>query len=133
MIGVVLGRGCVAVDVSADDACRARPSSGGGHAGSPPGTGVVTRPVITEITEGGYTSRSTPRVHLAGGRLRYAALRRRGRHVQVGLLLGGQSHAAPDGPGVSRELEIYGSHGMPARDYPPMLTHVTVGRCTRDG
>lgn len=49
-------------------------------------------------------------------------LRPRGRHVQVGLLLG--RHSAPPLPMglvVARELELYGSHGMAARDYPELL------------
>ena len=52
-------------------------------------------------------------------------LRRRGRHVQVGLLHG--SAATPPLPMdlvIARELELYGSHGMAARDYPPMLALV---------
>jgi alcohol dehydrogenase len=28
---------------------------------------------------------------------------------------------------IGRELEIYGSHGMAARDYPPMMTMVADG------
>jgi alcohol dehydrogenase len=56
------------------------------------------------------------------------SLRRRGRHVQVGLLLG--AAAAPPVPMdlvIARELEIYGSHGMAARDYPTMLAQVADG------
>jgi threonine dehydrogenase-like Zn-dependent dehydrogenase len=56
------------------------------------------------------------------------SLRRRGRHVQVGLLLG--AAATPPVPMdlvIARELEIYGSHGMAARDYPPMLAQVADG------
>jgi D-arabinose 1-dehydrogenase-like Zn-dependent alcohol dehydrogenase len=56
------------------------------------------------------------------------SLRRRGRHVQVGLLLGGD--AAPPLPMdtvVAWELEIYGAHGMPAVDYPAMLDLVAAG------
>jgi alcohol dehydrogenase len=52
-------------------------------------------------------------------------LRRRGRHVQVGLLLG--PAAAPPIPMdlvIARELEIYGSHGMAAHEYPAMLALV---------
>jgi D-arabinose 1-dehydrogenase-like Zn-dependent alcohol dehydrogenase len=55
-------------------------------------------------------------------------LRRRGRHVQVGLLLGQAS--APPIPMdlvIARELEIYGSHGMAARDYPAMMAMVADG------
>ena len=57
-----------------------------------------------------------------------SCLRPRGRHVQVGLLLG--DHATPPLPMglvVARELEIHGSHGMAARDYPPMLDLVASG------
>jgi D-arabinose 1-dehydrogenase-like Zn-dependent alcohol dehydrogenase len=56
------------------------------------------------------------------------SLRPRGRHVQVGLLLG--EHAAPPlpmGPVVAKELSIHGSHGMAARDYPAMLDLVLSG------
>ncbi|GAA3623022.1 zinc-dependent alcohol dehydrogenase family protein [Microlunatus ginsengisoli] len=50
------------------------------------------------------------------------SLRRRGRHVQVGLLLGDDAlTAVPMDRVISHELEIFGSHGMPAIDYPPML------------
>jgi D-arabinose 1-dehydrogenase-like Zn-dependent alcohol dehydrogenase len=57
-----------------------------------------------------------------------SCLRPRGRHIQVGLLLG--EHATPPLPMglvVAKELEIHGSHGMAARDYPPMLDLVASG------
>ena len=55
------------------------------------------------------------------------SLRRRGRHVQVGLMLGDAARAPlPWDLVVARELEIYGSHGMAAADYPAMLDMVTV-------
>jgi D-arabinose 1-dehydrogenase-like Zn-dependent alcohol dehydrogenase len=54
------------------------------------------------------------------------SLRRRGRHVQVGLLLGGPTPLPMDVV-IARELEIYGSHGMAARDYPPMMEMVADG------
>ena len=53
-------------------------------------------------------------------------LRRRGRHVQVGLLPGGPVPLPMDLV-IARELEIYGSHGMAARDYPPMMAMVADG------
>jgi len=62
-----------------------------------------------------------------------SSLRPRGRHVQVGLLLG--EHATPPlpmGAVVARELEIYGSHGMSARDYPAMLDLVASGAVQPD-
>lgn len=61
------------------------------------------------------------------------SLRPRGRHVQVGLLLG--EHATPPLPMglvVAKELEILGSHGMAAADYPPMLDLVASGALRPD-
>ncbi len=53
-------------------------------------------------------------------------LRRRGRHVQVGLLPEG-SVPLPMDLVIARELEIYGSHGMAARDYPAMVRLIADG------
>ena len=56
-------------------------------------------------------------------------LRRRGRHVQVGLMLGRNAAAPlPWDLVIARELRVFGSHGMAARDYPPMLEMVADGR-----
>ena len=50
------------------------------------------------------------------------SLRKRGRHVQVGLLLGNEANPSlPMGKVISDELEIIGSHGMQAHRYPEML------------
>lgn len=60
-------------------------------------------------------------------------LRRRGRHVQVGLLLG--DAATPPLPMdlvVARELAVHGSHGMAAHEYPAMLAMVADGRLRPD-
>jgi alcohol dehydrogenase len=58
-----------------------------------------------------------------------AGLRKRGRHVQVGLMLGPDSRAPmPMDLIVARELAILGSHGMAARDYAAMLADITAGR-----
>ncbi|KAJ1684639.1 hypothetical protein LUZ63_020394 [Rhynchospora breviuscula] len=57
------------------------------------------------------------------------ALRPRGRHVQVGLLLGEDAATAvPMDLVVARELAVLGSHGMPAVDYPALLDLVASGR-----
>ncbi|MGC3993422.1 MAG: alcohol dehydrogenase catalytic domain-containing protein [Propionicimonas sp.] len=55
-------------------------------------------------------------------------LRRRGRHVQVGLMLADHADAPlPWGPVIAHELEVVGSHGMAASDYPPLLDLVASG------
>jgi alcohol dehydrogenase len=56
-------------------------------------------------------------------------LRRRGRHVQAGLLLGPHARAGvPMDRVIAWELELYGSHGMAAHEYPAMLADVASGR-----
>ncbi len=55
-------------------------------------------------------------------------LRKRGRHVQVGLLAG--DHVEPRLPMhlvIARELEIYGSHGLAAADYTSLLELISSG------
>ncbi len=56
------------------------------------------------------------------------SLRRRGRHVQVGLLppVDGQPRV-PMERVIGWELDLLGSHGMGATDYPPMLTLIEKG------
>lgn len=56
-------------------------------------------------------------------------LRRRGRHVQVGLMVA--DHSTPQIPMaqvIAHELEIYGSHGMQAWRYDDMLAMITSGK-----
>ncbi|MBO0923272.1 alcohol dehydrogenase catalytic domain-containing protein [Cellulomonas sp. zg-ZUI199] len=57
------------------------------------------------------------------------ALRRRGRHVQVGLLLREDAWTAlPMDRVVAWELSVHGSHGMAAHEYPAMLAAIAAGR-----
>jgi alcohol dehydrogenase len=57
------------------------------------------------------------------------SLRKRGRHVQVGLLLGDErSVPVPMGRVISHELELAGVHGMAVRHYPALLDAITAGR-----
>ena len=56
------------------------------------------------------------------------SLRRRGRHVQVGLLPAVGGHpAVPMERVIGWELDVLGSHGMAAVDYPAMLRLVEAG------
>jgi D-arabinose 1-dehydrogenase-like Zn-dependent alcohol dehydrogenase len=60
-------------------------------------------------------------------------LRKRGRHVQVGLLPNTVAEpAVPMGRIIARELEIVGSHGMAAHSYAEMLDQVVAGRLRPD-
>lgn len=56
------------------------------------------------------------------------SLRRRGRHVQVGLLPNVGGHpAVPMDRVIAWELDLLGSHGMASVDYPSMLALVEAG------
>jgi D-arabinose 1-dehydrogenase-like Zn-dependent alcohol dehydrogenase len=126
MIGVALGARVIAVDVSPTALDLAR-----GLGAEFTVNGATADPVaaVGEITGGGahvsIDALGSPAIAADSVR----CLRRRGRHVQVGLLLG--HRATPPMPMdlvIARELEIYGSHGMAARDYPPMMAMITNGR-----
>jgi alcohol dehydrogenase len=84
--------------------------------------------LVAEATGGGAAVSLDALGHPATAAASILGLRRRGRHVQVGLLLA--EHAAPALP-MSRviawELELYGSHGMAAHEYPAMLARVASG------
>lgn len=84
---------------------------------------------IVQVTGGGAAvtidALGSPTTAAAGVR----SLRRRGRHVQVGLMLGEAANASlPWGEVVAKELEIAGSHGMAAADYPRLLDMIVDGR-----
>jgi alcohol dehydrogenase len=56
-------------------------------------------------------------------------LRRRGRHVQVGLMLGEHAKATvPMAKVIAFELEILGSHGMQAFRYKAMMDMIRTGK-----
>ena len=85
-------------------------------------------PQILELTDGGARVSLDAVGSAAAAATSVACLRPRGRHVQVGLLLGPDARAPlPMDRVIARELEIYGSHGMAARDYPGLIDLVTAG------
>jgi len=56
------------------------------------------------------------------------SLKKRGRHVQIGLMVGDSALAAmPMDAVIAGELELLGSHGMAAHEYPSMLGAVASG------
>ncbi len=58
-----------------------------------------------------------------------ANLRKRGKHVQVGLMVGDHQHPAiPMDKVIANELEILGSHGMQAFRYPQMMEMIRGGK-----
>ena len=124
IIGAALGARVVAagcVRLGAGPGPRARRGVHRGRGRCRPG-----RARSCEITGGGAHVSVDALGSAATAATSVRGLRRRGRHVQVGLLLDGPTPIPMDLV-VARELEIYGSHGMAARDYPPMMTMVADG------
>jgi D-arabinose 1-dehydrogenase-like Zn-dependent alcohol dehydrogenase len=126
MIGVALGARVVAADVAAPALTRAR-ELGAEFTVDGSDTAVADpAAAIGEITRGGAHVSVDALGSPATAACSVRCLRRRGRHVQIGLLPGGPTPVPMDLV-VGRELEIYGSHGMAARDYPPMINMVADG------
>ncbi len=84
---------------------------------------------IREITGGGAHLSLDALGSEQTARNSVSCLRKRGRHVQVGLLLGDQENPRlPMHEVIARELEIVGSHGMPAGDFQQLLELILNGR-----
>jgi alcohol dehydrogenase len=125
MIAAALGARVIAVDPS--PAARARALELGAEAAIGPADADDAD--IVRTTRGGAHVAIDALGSAATAAAAVRSLRRRGRHVQVGLMLGDAARAPlPWDLVVARELEIYGSHGMAAADYPAMLDMVTDGR-----
>lgn len=86
-------------------------------------------PAIRELTGGGAQVSIDALGHPITSRNSVRCLRRRGRHVQIGLTLAEQREVAiPMDEVIAKELEILGSHGMPAHRYQAMLELIVAGR-----
>jgi D-arabinose 1-dehydrogenase-like Zn-dependent alcohol dehydrogenase len=126
MIATALGARVVAVDRSA--AALQRAVALGAVAVVDAGRDTDIAGAVRALTDGGahVSMDAIGSADTAVASVR--SLRRRGRHLQVGLLHG--ADATPPLPMdevIAHELEIHGSHGMPARDYPAMLEMVRTG------
>ena len=121
-IAAALGARVVAVDVSAAALERARRLGASA-------TVCSADPVaeLRTLTDGGAHASLDALGSPATAAASVRSLRRRGRHVQVGLLLDPAGTTLPMDVVVAHELELYGSHGMAAADYPAMLALVTSG------
>lgn len=112
MVATALGARVLAVDPDPTSLALA------GRLGAAAAPGDV---VDADVTIDAYGSPA----NLAAG---LASLRPRGRHVQVGLLGGPDASPVVDVGRVLRlELQLLGSHGMPASDYPELLARVADG------
>jgi D-arabinose 1-dehydrogenase-like Zn-dependent alcohol dehydrogenase len=126
MIATALGAHVVAVDVSAAALSRAADLGALAVVEAGGQTDVATR--VVEITGGGAHVSLDAIGSAATAVASVSSLRRRGRHVQVGLLHGADANPSlPMDRLIAYELEVYGSHGMAAHEYPAMLELVLAG------
>lgn len=126
MIGAALGARVIAIDIHPEALSMAL-ACGAEHAIDARSADPVS--AVAELSSGG--------VHVSIDAVGITetcvasirSLRTQGRHVQVGLMLGAHTMPAiPIGLLHSREIELYGAHGMAAETYPDMLAMVTDGR-----
>ncbi len=91
-------------------------------------TGGTVPEQVRELTHGGadVSIDAIGRTQTMQSSLR--CLRRRGRHLQIGLLAGPDAWpAVPMDLVIGSELQILGSHGMAAATYGPMMADVAAG------
>lgn len=127
MIASALGANVVAIDIADDKLERAREAGATVTINGATAADVVE--AVREVTGGGAHVSLDALGHTATCCNSIRNLRRRGRHVQVGLMLG--HHAAPAipmGQVIAHELEIYGSHGMQAWRYDAMMDMLATGK-----
>ncbi|MEO1290044.1 MAG: zinc-dependent alcohol dehydrogenase family protein [Chloroflexota bacterium] len=126
MIADVLGAQVIAIDINDDALSKASEIGADVTLNARDVDNVVE--AIRDISKGG--------VHVSVDALgsqetcynSVANLRKRGKHIQIGLMAG--DHADPPipmGQVIANELELYGSHGMQAHDYPAMMTMIASG------
>ena len=127
MIASAIGANVVAIDVT-DEKLRLARSLGATVVVNAAEVADVAKAVI-EITGGGAHVSLDALGHLATCFNSVANLRKRGRHVQVGLMLAENSTPAiPMDKVIANELALLGSHGMQAHRYDAMLAMIASGK-----
>ncbi|MDI7861331.1 zinc-dependent alcohol dehydrogenase family protein [Rhizobiaceae bacterium n13] len=127
MIAAALGANAIAIDIADDKLAFAREIGAVATINANEVADVAE--AVREITKGGAHVSIDALGHPATCFNSIRNLRRRGRHVQVGLMTG--DDAAPKIPMaqvIAHELEIYGSHGMQAWRYEAMMEMLKAGR-----
>ena len=127
MIGTALGANVVAIDIAQDKLELAKALGASVAIDSRSVTDVSE--AVRDATGGGAHVSVDALGHPQTCCNSILNLRRRGRHVQVGLMLA--DHATPAIPMarvIAHELEIYGSHGMQSWRYDAILRMILSGK-----
>ena len=127
MIANALGANVVAVDITLSKLQLARELGASVLIDS---TAVKDVPqAIKDATGGGAHVSLDALGHPQTSNNSILSLRKRGKHIQVGLMLGEHSTpAVPMSQIIANELEILGSHGMQAHRYGQMLAIIESGK-----
>lgn len=126
MIATALGANVIAVDIAEEKLARARQL---GAATTINASSVTNVPEAVRDLSGGGAHVSLDAI--GNATVCYNSidsLRKRGRHIQVGLLVDDDADPrVPMGKVLANELELLGSHGMQAHRYAEMLRMIDAG------
>lgn len=126
MIGRALGAQVIAVDVRSE-ALASAVNLGAAHVLNASEEPQLVQ-TIRRLTAGGAHVSLDALGSRATCRNSVECLRKRGRHVQVGLMLADEREALiPMNLVIANELEILGSHGMPAHAYRAVFEMIRAG------
>lgn len=127
MIANAVGANVIAIDIDEAKLALARDLGAVATINGADGTDVAE--AVIDMTKGGAHVSLDALGHPVTCFNSILNLRPRGKHVQVGLMLG--DHTTPQVPMakvIGKELEILGSHGMQAHRYGAMLDMITSGK-----
>lgn len=127
MIANAIGANVVAIDISEEALTLARQLGAVATVNAAKVANVVE--AVAEITQGGAHVSLDALGHPTTCFNSISNLRKRGKHIQVGLMLAENSTPAiPMSKVIANELEILGSHGMQAHRYDAMLAMIHSGK-----
>lgn len=127
MIASAVGANVVAIDIAEDKLELARSLGAVATVNASRVANVVE--AVRDVTQGGAHVSLDALGHPTTCFNSISNLRKRGKHVQVGLMLG--EHSTPIIPMstvIAKELEILGSHGMQAHRYDAMFAMMQSGK-----
>lgn len=126
MIAAAMGMRVVAIDMTNDKLELAQSLGAAVLINASTCSNVVE--AVIDATEGGAHLSIDALGHSRTSHNSISNLRKRGRHVQVGLMVGEHANAhVPMARVISHELEICGSHGMQAYRYADMMRMIEAG------
>jgi len=127
MIASAIGARVIGVDIR-DEALRAAKSLGADVTLNARSETRIPE-AVKEITKGGAQVSIDALGSNETCRNSVLSLRKRGRHVQIGVMAADHKETPlPMGYVMFNELELIGSHGMQAHAYGPMLAMITTGK-----